>query len=67
MAEHAASALVRVGNSAELVTRYARDPVVTCHTLVEKGVVRGVELEQTPILANEVIEEDLRFANQVVA
>ena len=35
--------------------------------LVQEGVVRREEFEQTAVLAHEVVEEELRFTDQVLA
>ena len=67
MAQYAAPIVIRVANSAELITRHTQDPVVTRQALVQERVVGGEQLEQAAILPNKVIEEKLRLSHQVVA
>tara|TARA_B100000378_G_scaffold207400_1_gene170529 strand:+ start:247 stop:420 length:174 start_codon:yes stop_codon:yes gene_type:complete len=57
MAQYAAPIIIRIANSAELITRHTQDPVVTRQALIQERVVGGEQLEQAAILPNKVIEE----------
>ena len=66
MPQHSAPG-VRIAHPPELGARDARDPVVTREALVQEGVVRREQFEQAPVLSNQVIEEELRLPDQVLA
>ena len=60
--QNATSAVVRVGNAAEVIALDAFDPVVPRQPLVQEGVVGPVQLQQTAVFPHQVVEEELGLA-----
>ena len=61
MAEDSLPLAVRVLHATELVTRDPLDPVMPRQTLVDEGVVGVEELKEATVLADQILEEQLRF------
>ena len=67
MPQHAAPAVVRIAHAPELRSRDPRNPVVPGEALVQERVVRREEFEQASVLTHQVLEQQLRLADHVLA
>src|SRR5262249_17184274 len=56
--------IVRELHAPEFVSSHVRNSVMLCHTLVDECVVRGEQLKDISVFADDAIEEQLRLAFQ---
>ena len=59
MTEDPAAPVIRIAHASEMPSGHILDLVVRREALVDEGIVRGEEVEEAPVLTNEVIEEHL--------
>src|SRR5215471_13522633 len=63
MAQHTSPPVIRILHAPKVRSSDARNSVVLGETLIHECIVCIEQLEHASILANEVIEEQLRFAS----